>query len=112
RALQARPAVLRSAVLQFHDHHARAAHDLRRGDAGVDGTGKLDDSDADRGAGHGTAAPQQLQFLDPAVRVHAAAVVTVRARWGARGRLDHVPAAGAADRGVLPDADLLDPLDG
>jgi len=26
---------------QFHDHHARADHDLRRGDAGVDGAGKL-----------------------------------------------------------------------
>ena len=37
RAVPARPAARRAAVLQLHDHHARAGHDLRRGHAGLDG---------------------------------------------------------------------------
>ena len=63
-------------------------------------------------ARHGAAAPEQLQLLDPAVRLHAAAVLAVRARRRARGRLDHVSAAGAAERRLLPDGDLRHPHDG
>ena len=70
RAVPARPAVRRSAVLQLDDDDARAVHDLRRGDAGVDGACELADPDAGRRARHGAAPPEQLQLLDPAVRVH------------------------------------------
>ena len=56
------------------DHHARAGHDLRRGHAGVRRARQLDGADADRRARHGAAAHEQLQLLDPAVRLHAAAV--------------------------------------
>jgi cytochrome c oxidase subunit 1 len=47
-AVQAGPAVRRSAVLQLDDDDARAVHDLRRGDAGVDGSRQLADPAAGR----------------------------------------------------------------
>ena len=47
-------------LLQPDDHHARAGHDLRRGDAGVRRPGELDGADADRRARHGAAAHEQL----------------------------------------------------
>ena len=92
------PAARRSGVLQPDDHHACAGHDLRRGHARVRRSRQLDDSAADRRAGHGAAAHEQLQLLDPAVRVHDAAVHVVRAGRRAGGRLDDVSAAGAAER--------------
>ena len=62
------------------------------------GPGELDDPAAGRRAGHGAAAHEQLQLLDPAVRLHAAAVDAVRAGRRAGRRLDDVSAAGAAGR--------------
>jgi len=68
---------------------------------GVDGTGKLDDSDADRGTGHGAARLNNFSFwiLPFASR---SCCRRCSCRRGARGRLDHVPAAGAADRASFP----------
>ena len=65
------PAVRAARVLQPDDHHARAGDDLRRRDAGLRRPGQLDDPAADRRAGHGAAAHEQLVVLDPAVRLHA-----------------------------------------
>src|SRR3546814_2354717 len=56
------------------------------------------DPSADRRAGHGAAAHEQLVVLDPAVRLHHAAGHVVPARWRAGRRLDDVPAADAAGR--------------
>ena len=77
------------------------------------GPGELDDPDAGRRARHGAAAHEQLQLLDPAVRLHAAAVLVVRA--GRRARR----AAGPCIRRWCcrpatrcPMADLRDPPDG
>ena len=98
RAVSAWPAARRSDVLQLDDDDACADHDLRRSDARVRGSGELDDPAAGRRAGHGAAAYEQLQLLDPAVRVHAAAQHVFRSRRRAGGRLDDVSAAVAAGR--------------
>ena len=92
RAVAAGPAVRRARVLQPDDHHARAGDDLRRRDAGLRRPRQLDDPAADRRAGHGAAAHEQLVVLDPAVRLHPAADDAVPA--GRRRR----PAAGRCTR--------------
>ena len=73
RADAAGPAVRQARVLQPDDHRARAGDDLRRRDAGLRRPGQLDDPAADRRAGHGAAAHEQLVVLAPAVRLQPAA---------------------------------------
>ena len=110
--MTAGPAVRRARVLQPDDHHARAGDDLRRRDAGLRRPGQLDDPAADRRAGHGAAAHEQLVVLDPAVRLHPAADDAVPAGRRARRRLDAVSAAVAAGRQQRRLRDLRHPHDG
>ena len=99
-------------LLQHHDHGARADHGVRRRHARDGRPRQLDDPAAGRRARHGAAAHEQLQLLAAGVGVHAADPVAVHAGRWSRGRLDAVPAAGAADRRCVPARDLRDPSRG
>ena len=57
-----------------HDDDARADHDLRRDHARVRRPRELDGAVADRRTRHGAATAEQLQLLDPAVRLPHSAV--------------------------------------
>ena len=60
-------------------------HDFRRRHAGFRRPRQLDGSHADRRAGHGVAAHEQFQFLDPAVCLHPAAATLLMPGGAAAG---------------------------
>ena len=112
RAVPAGPADRSTRVLQPADHHARADHGVRRDHAGLRRLRELADPAADRRAGHGVRAHEQLELLAAAAGGAAADGLVLRAGRRACGRLDDVSAAVGADGHGHGHGDLRDPHHG
>ncbi len=97
RAVPARAAAGQPRAVQPADHHARPDHGVRRHHAGLRRLRELDDPAADRRQRHGVRADEQLQLLAAGARRHHADRLVLHARRRARGGLDAVCAADAAD---------------